>query len=156
MTDCEDHSTRPDDDAVWVDDRGETKRPRPDQVLSIANVASMFGVSRLTLRYYERRGLIKRRHRVGRVLVYGWADCDRIAFIIKCRRVGLALAEIASVLKATAADASADAIKSGRAKCLELIDRLDGRRRPLREALAELRHLHSLLATKLGNPVEGA
>jgi hypothetical protein len=38
------------------------------------------------------RGLIRRRHRIGRSR-YGWADGDRLAFIIKCRRIGLSLSE---------------------------------------------------------------
>jgi hypothetical protein len=49
-------------------------------------------------------------------------------------------------------DASAGTVKDGRTKCLELIDRLDRRRQPLREALAELRHLYTLLSTKLCGP----
>jgi DNA-binding transcriptional MerR regulator len=137
----------PKDDVVWVDDRGEFPAP-DDTLLSISNVARMFNVSRITLRFYERLGLIKRRHRVGRTRVYGWADCDRIAFIIKGRRVGLALREIAPLLKAADTDAAPASVKSARAVCIELIDRLDRRRAHLREALAELRHLDTLLAEK--------
>ena len=144
---------RPDpDDVVWIDDLGVAPPPPDGTLLTIGNVAKMFNVSRLALRNYEVRGLIKRRHRVGRTRVYGWADCDRIAFIIKGRRVGLTLAEMAPLIKAADDDATAESIKEGRAKCLELIDRLDRRRQPLREALAELRHLHTLLSTKLTGP----
>ena len=148
MSDCDDRATPEKSDVVWVDDLGERPAPQ-DTVLSIANVAKMFNVTQLSLRYYERRGLIARRYRVGRSHVYGWADCDRIAFIIKGRRVGLSLSEIAVVLKAADRDAAMSSIKAGRAKCLELIDRLDRRRQPLRDALGELRHLHALLSRKL-------
>ena len=129
-------------------------RSAPDETITIANVARMFDVSRLTLRYYERRGLIKRRQRIGRVRVYTWVDCNRIVFIIKCRRVGLGLGEIAPLLKASDVNASAESVRDGRAKCLELIDRLDQRRRPLREALAELRHLNALMSTRLNGSDE--
>ena len=139
---------------LWLDRSKDNLRSSADEPLSIANVAKMFAISRLALRYYERRGLIRRRHRIGLTRVYGLADCDRIAFIIKCRRVGLTLGEITLMIKAATGDASSDTIKTGRAKCLELIDRLDQQRRPLREALAELRHMHALLSTKLGAPAE--
>jgi len=154
MSNFEDDSAPPAGDVVWLDTANDELRSAPDETLTIANVARMFDVSRLTLRYYERRGLIKRRHRIGRLRVYTWADCNRIAFVIKCRRVGLGLGEIAPLLKATAVDASAESVRGGRAKCLELIDRLDQRRRPLREALAELRHLNTLLSTKLNESDE--
>jgi DNA-binding transcriptional MerR regulator len=148
MSDCEDRSTSKESEVVWVDDFGEVPAPQ-DTVLSIANVARMFNVSQLALRYYERRGLIARRHHVGRTRVYGWADCDRIAFIIKGRRVGLTLGEMAVMIKAADHDAAVESMEAGRAKCLDLIDRLDQRRQSLRIALAELRHLHTLLARKL-------
>jgi DNA-binding transcriptional MerR regulator len=146
MSNCEDRATC--DEGAW-DDSGAVPRPPDDTLLTISNVARMFNISRLALRNYEIRGLIRRRHRVGSARVYGWADCDRIAFIIKGRRVGLTLSEMTPVIKAADDDALAGSVKDGRTKCLELIDRLDRRRRPLREALAELRHLYTLLSTKL-------
>jgi len=148
MSDCDDRSTSKESEVVWVDDFGEVRKAQ-DTVLSIVNVAKMFNVTQLTLRYYERRGLIARRHYVGRTRVYGWADCDRIAFIIKGRRVGLSLGEMAVMLKAADHDAAVESMEAGRATCLDLIDRLDQRRALLRDALAELRHLHTLLARKL-------
>jgi DNA-binding transcriptional MerR regulator len=120
--------------------------PRQDTILSIGNVARMFGVERLTLRYYEARGLIKRRNRVGRVRVYTWADCDRIGFITKARQAGLKLGAIVPLVR-IAADAHGDH-ERGRKMCTELIDRLARRRRAIDEGLAELRHLHTVLCTK--------
>src|SRR6188508_2295837 len=61
---------------VWLDDTG-TGEPPTDRVLSLENVSAMFGVSRLALRYYEFRGLIRRRHVHDGVRVYSWADCER-------------------------------------------------------------------------------
>ena len=151
MSDCEARTSNDNDEAVWIDDRGEFPAPN-DTLLSIANVAKMFGISRSALRFYEWRGLIKRRHRVGSTRVYGWADCDRIAFIIKCRRVGLTLGEMAPLLKAADADATVESIKAGRGTCMELMERLDRRRAHLREALAELRHLYTVLSTKSPGP----
>ena len=46
-------------EVVWLDDTGSGRAAPPaERVLSIANVAKMFGVSKLSLRYYEFRGLI--------------------------------------------------------------------------------------------------
>ena len=89
MSNFEDDSISPAGDVIGHDYANADLRSAPDETLTIANVARMFDVSRLTLRYYERRGLIKRRQRIGRVRVYTWADCNRIVFIINCRRVGL-------------------------------------------------------------------
>src|SRR3954469_8460648 len=84
MPNCAD-DTNPEKEVVWLDDTGSGRQDPPaERVLSIANVAKMFGVSKLTLRYYEFRGLIKRRHTLDGVRVFGWADCERLAFIIKC------------------------------------------------------------------------
>ena len=89
MPNCERESAA---EVVWHDDTGS--RPADDAVsegmLSIENVARMFGVSKLSLRYYEFRGLIRRMHSLGGVPVFGWADCERLAFIIKCRKAGIA------------------------------------------------------------------
>jgi DNA-binding transcriptional MerR regulator len=115
----------------------------------------MFRISRLTLRYYEFRGMIKRRRNIGDVRVYGWADCDRIAFIIKCRRAGVARSEILTLIETV--DELADGPQEGRAEdCLALIERLERRRRSLDDGLAELRHLYALLGTKSGGPHGGA
>jgi DNA-binding transcriptional MerR regulator len=149
MIDRDKRRDEPDnDEAVWFDDNGPAPPPA-GMLLSIHNVAQMFSVSWLALLSYELRGLIKRRHRVGRTRVYGWADCDRIAFIIKGRRAGLTLADMTDILKAADEDAAPEIIKPGRTKCLDLIDRLDRRRQVLREALGELRHLYTLLSSKV-------
>jgi DNA-binding transcriptional MerR regulator len=120
-----------------------------DTLLSIGNVSRMFKVPRLALLAYERLGLIKRRNRVGKIRTYGWADCDRVAFIIKARRAGLSIRRIAPVLRGLELAAPEATVRSARMKCFELIDQLDRRRQTLREALAELRHLDKLLAKNL-------
>src|SRR5207253_8440028 len=53
----------PADEPVWLDDAESGRADPPsERVLSIENVAKMFGVSKLSLRYYELRGLIRRTH----------------------------------------------------------------------------------------------
>jgi DNA-binding transcriptional MerR regulator len=120
-----------------------------EHILSIENVAETFGISRWLLRYCEFRGLIKRRNRIGATWAYSWADCDRIAFLIKCRRAGLQFGEIAAVLRA-ADDDSARVHEAGQELCKALSGKLEARRKAIDEALSELGHTHSLLCAKLG------
>jgi DNA-binding transcriptional MerR regulator len=109
----------------------------------------MFGVSRLTLRYYELRGLIWRRHVMDHVRVYGWADCERLSFIIKCRKAGLSLGEISKIIEATDDNISLRTFLLGQEKCMALVDQLERRRKIIDQALAELGHIHAVLTAKL-------
>ena len=130
------------------DDPGKLPASK-DTLITIGNVSKMFNVSRFTLLSYERLGLIRRRHRAGNRLVYGWIDCDRLAFIIKARRVGFTVRQVAPIIKAAEAGVLLQSVKEARTKCLDLIDQLDTRRHALRDALAELQHLYKLLSKKL-------
>lgn len=120
-----------------------------DTPLSIDDVSKMFKVSRFALRGYERLGLIKRRNRSGGRPVYGWIDCERLAFILKARRAGLTARQVAPVIRGTDAESPIDAVKAGRARCFELMDDLDRRRRDLRDALSELRYFDKLMSKRL-------
>jgi DNA-binding transcriptional MerR regulator len=137
-------------ETVWLDDTGSGRTDPPsERVLSLENVARMFGVSKLSLRYYEFRGLIRRMHSLGGVPVFSWADCERLAFIIKCRKAGVKLSDIVTIIDATDDDASPLAFKTGQENCMALVERLERRRRVIDEALAELSHVSALLTTKL-------
>jgi DNA-binding transcriptional MerR regulator len=111
----------------------------------------MFSVSPLMLRYYEFRGLIRRRHLIGSTRVYSWADCDRIAFILKCQRAGLRLAEVKPIVKAVDDDSSALFSEAAQERCMELVERLERCKKVCDEALAELVHTHSLLSARTGS-----
>jgi DNA-binding transcriptional MerR regulator len=139
-----------DPDAVWGDESAGERPDLPSQrPLSIENVARMFGVSQLTLRYYESRGLIHRRHRQNGLKVYGWADCERLAFIIKCRKADLPLGDIIRVIEAADEDVSPLQFKTGQETCMAMVDRLEQRRRVLGDALSELSHMYALLTSRL-------
>jgi DNA-binding transcriptional MerR regulator len=137
-------------EVVWLDDTGSGRGDPPtERVLSLKNVARMFGVSQLCLRYYEMRGLIHRRHSLDGVRVYGWADCERIAFIIKCHKAGVKMSDIIMVVQATEDDISPLQFKMGQEICMNLVDRLETRRKVIDEGLAELSHVYALLTAKL-------
>ena len=122
--------------------------PPVQNILSIGNVSETFGIGRFALRYCEFLGLVRRRNRIGSAWVYSWADCDRIAFIIKCRRAGLSYGEIAAILRATE-DESARVHETAQEYCVMLMQRLQTRRKAIEEALSELNHVHGLLEAKL-------
>ena len=134
-------------------DRGDENVIPALQILSIDNVAETFGVSRWTLWVCELRGLIRRRRRAGNIQVYSWDDCDRIAFIIKCRRAGLRLSEVAPILCAIN-HSSALYQESGQELCLALAQKLEDRRRAINEALSELEHIHSMLGVRMNGDFE--
>ena len=144
-------------EAVWLDDTGSGRTDLPsERVLSLENVARMFGVSKLSLRYYEFRGLIRRTHSLDGVPVFSWADCERLAFIIKCRKAGVKLSDVVTIIDATDDDASPLAFKTGQENCMALVERLEQRRRVIDEALAELSHVYALLTTKLLGDAESS
>jgi DNA-binding transcriptional MerR regulator len=149
MSNCENRKVKA-GDVVWLDDTGSDRPcPQIDRVLSLRNVSEMFVVSQLTLRYYELRGMIRRRHVQDGVPVYGWADCERIAFITKCRKAGLTLGDISAILDATDEDVSPENFKAGQEVCMALVERLERRRKVIDDALAELSHVYALLTARL-------
>jgi DNA-binding transcriptional MerR regulator len=145
-----DDNNPPETEVVWLDDTAEGGNGHPSgEVLSIKNVAKMFGVSRLSLLYYEFRGLIRRRNSVHGVRVYSWADCERLALILKCRKADIVFTDVAAVIWATDIDASPHQFKFGQDACMALIGSLTERRKVLDQALAELRHVQHQLNAKL-------
>ena len=148
MTDNDDRKPRP-ENIYWIDDDEVHSPPSSDQVLSLSAVAKMFGVSKLRLLYLELLGLISRRYRAVDQNAYGWADCERIVFILKAERAGLSLREVAPVIRATNFNLPASERRRGLAKCVALIDRLEKRRQNFEQAIGELEHICALLATEL-------
>ena len=147
MSNCK---SEPAAETVWLDDTESGRADPPsERVLSLENVARMFGVSKLSLRYYEFRGLIRRTHSLNGVPVFGWADCERLAFIIKCRKAGVKLSDVVTIIDATDDDVSPLGFKTGQENCMALVDRLEQRRRVIDEALAEMSHVYALLTTRL-------
>lgn len=59
------------------------------------------------------------------------------------------MSDIIMVVQATEDDISPLQFKMGQEICMNLVDRLESRRRVIDEALAELSHVHALLTAKL-------
>ncbi len=117
-------------------------------VLTIATVARMFGVSTLTLRLYELRGLIHRKND-GDGKVYSWSDCERIALIVKARRAGLDISAINRIVVAIDPQPAEPVAEKGREACAALIGRLETRQRAVSQVLSELYRLDWELSDRL-------
>jgi DNA-binding transcriptional MerR regulator len=104
--------------------------------MDIANVAIRYDVTHRTLRFYEKRGLLKP-ERVGNKRLFGPSILGRLEFILKLRSIGFTLNEIGELLNDRAGGA-------GRAMALppEIVARqiahLERQRARLEEAVATL------------------
>ncbi|MDQ3664579.1 MAG: MerR family DNA-binding transcriptional regulator [Actinomycetota bacterium] len=105
---------------------------------SIGELATEYGVTLRTIRFYEDKGLITPR-RVGTRRVYSDRDRVRLALVLRGRRLGFALDEIATIVDMY------DAEPGEAGQLTYLLDQIDGRRdelaqrrRDIDETLAEL------------------
>ncbi|WP_372430394.1 MerR family transcriptional regulator [Janibacter melonis] len=126
--------------------RAMTSRPAPpsshpderSRTWTIREIAEEFGITHRTVRHYEELGLISP-ERVGTTRVYRRRDRTRLALVLRGRRLGFPLDEIAKIIDLYDAP-------RGRASQLEYVlgqieerrDDLEQRRRDIEDALAEL------------------
>jgi DNA-binding transcriptional MerR regulator len=125
---------------------------------SITDLAEEFGVTLRTIRFYEDRGLISPERR-GTTRVFHARDRVRLALILRGKRLGFSLGEIATIVDMYDAEPG----ESGQLRyLLEQIDvrrtELEQRRKDIDETLAELaeveRRCHEDLA-RLEGPATG-
>jgi DNA-binding transcriptional MerR regulator len=146
-------------DMVWVGAKttapadqgaGHGAQPHADHgadqgnALTISQMAEKFGVTPRALRFYESKRLLKPA-REGRGRVYSVTDQHHVALILKGRKLGFTIAEIAQMIAAEEGEGSAQALKLTREKCVEQIAHLEQQLRETNEALAELRRMHIAL-----------
>ena len=112
--------------------------------LTISQMAEKFGVTPRALRFYESKRLLKPA-REGRGRVYSRIDQQHLALILKGRKLGFTIAEIAQMIAAEEGEGSAQALRLTREKCVEQIAHLEQLLRETNEALAELRRMHIAL-----------
>ncbi len=147
---CEQPTFFMNSDVIWVEGKSDFPPTSVEPTfVTIAEVAARFGVTLRTLRFYESRGLIAPvRH--GRARRYSRADCDRLALVLKGKKLGFTLVEIGRMVAAEEGRASSQSLRLSREKCLEQIALLETQLRELEEAIAELRRIHTMLAGKAG------
>ena len=130
-------------DVVWIDAAAADPLTK-DEVLTISQMAEKFGVTPRALRFYESKGLLAPA-REGRARIYKQDDQQHLLLILKGRKLGFTIAEISQMIAAEDGRASQQVLKMTREKCLEQIELLERQMNETKEALAELRKLHSSL-----------
>lgn len=120
-----------------------SKLESPDlkQVMTIGEMASQFGVSLRTLRFYEDRKLLRPR-REGTSRIYGPGDRMRLQMILKGKQLGFTLTEISELIGAQegAKDFEQNLQPN---QILMQIEHLERQRREIDQAIERLRATHS-------------
>ena len=111
-----------------------------EPVYTIGELAKQFGLTLRALRFYDRRGLLKPMRR-GHNRVYGRKEVERLAVIVKAKKLGLTLTEIGQLI---ADEGSPRTLRLSRERCLAQIAVLERRLAETEEALAELRAICEL------------
>jgi DNA-binding transcriptional MerR regulator len=102
---------------------------------TIGKVVRQFGLTHRALRFYESRGLIKPARR-GSTRLYGPKHLERLAVIVKAKRLGLTLTAIGQLL---GDERSEQTLRLSREACAAQIAVLERKLAETQEALAELR-----------------
>ncbi len=128
---------------VWVDDGPGMSSPDLGTAeVTIGELAAGFGVTLRTLRFYEKKGLLKPRRR-GMARLYDSQDRERLALILQGKRLGFTLTEIRALVSPSREGADSRALDLSREKCVEQIKLLERKKQEIETALAELRRIYS-------------
>jgi DNA-binding transcriptional MerR regulator len=100
-------------------------------LFAIADLAREFGISTRAIRFYETKGLLTP-ERVGSTRVFRRRDRARLILILRGKRLGFSLRDIAEYLSLYEAD------RTQRAQVKLLIDMADHRMEMLEQQLADL------------------
>ena len=115
---------------------------------SINELAREFALTHRALRFYESRGLLSP-ERNGRRRIFSRRDRDRLALIIKGKKLGFTLTEISEMVEAEAGRASQHGLKLTSEKCQEQIAHFERQIAEANEALAELRRIDALFRSQI-------
>jgi len=155
---CNSPDSLPAQEVFWVGSAPNDDLPNAaaasQSEFTITELAQEFGLTHRALRFYDSRGLLSPQ-RDGRRRIFTRADRDRLALIVKGKKLGFTLSEISQMIEAQAGRASAHTLKLTAEKCLEQIAFFERQMREAGEALAELRRIHLSLcmqAIKRGEP----
>ena len=141
---CEQPSFLSNADVIWIESDAEAAPAAGEPALTISQVSEKLGMTQRALRFYESRGLIAPR-REGQTRFYDSWDIERLALILKAKKLGFTLGEIAQMVQASEGT-SAHSLKLSRTKCVEQIGLLEHQVEEAKDALNELRRIHTLLS----------
>lgn len=122
-----------------------TEQPAPTasepRLFTIGDLAREFDVTLRALRFYEDKGLLAPR-REGLTRLYSAAERDRLAIILKGKKLGFTLAEIKAMVALREGTAgSGAALALTREKCVEQLALLEQQKIDVEEAIDELRQM---------------
>jgi len=118
------------------------------RAFTIGELSREFGVTLRALRFYENKGLISPQ-RDGLSRLYSLGDRNRLALILKGKKLGFTLGEISQMIAVEEGEADAKALTLSREKCLEQIELLKKQKAEIEEGLNELSRIYSSLAGKI-------
>ncbi|GAB4132671.1 MAG: hypothetical protein Kow00104_17910 [Rhodothalassiaceae bacterium] len=122
------------------------------EYFQIADLAREFSVTPRALRFYEDQGLIAPK-REGQTRLYSATDRARLAWILRGKRVGFSLAEIAEMLDLYDLDGDRTAQRQVTlAKCRARISTLESQRRDIEKTIEELSAFVELLDELIAHP----
>jgi DNA-binding transcriptional MerR regulator len=131
------------------DDPGGTVENVDEPLYSIGDLASEFAISTRAIRFYEIKGLITPR-RVGANRVYTKRDRARLKLILRGKRLGFSLDEVAEYLNLYDADPHQMAQTRMLLQKVEMaIGGLEQKRQDIEKTLDELRELRELAIAQL-------
>lgn len=117
--------------------------PAPAEMLGIHEAASLLGVTMRTLRFYEDKGLITPQ-RAGTTRIYSKREIGRMQLILRGKRLGFSLREIADFLDLYGVDPEhVGQMRQLLAKVGQRIDELRDQKRAIEQTLEELASIES-------------
>jgi DNA-binding transcriptional MerR regulator len=133
--------------AVSSDEGQAARRPDLVKTYTIGDLAREFGVTLRLMRFYELRGLLSPQ-RDGTARIYTKRDRERLAVILKGKRLGFTLTEIRAMLvEDRSGEAPTVDLKLSIAQIDDQIAHLEQQKAEIEEALVELKgHRVSLVA----------
>jgi DNA-binding transcriptional MerR regulator len=124
-----------------------SKREAP--LFSIGDLSAEFGISTRAIRFYESKGLLSPK-RVGSNRIYTRRDRARLIIVLRGKRLGFSLEEIAEYLNLYDADPNQIAQTRKLLKRVESsISELEGKQRDIEQALTELREIRDQCIAQL-------
>jgi len=126
-----------DTDIVWID-MDPSAPPADNAEITTRQMCERFNLPARTLRFYASKGLLAPT-RSGRERLYSPLDQLHLTLILKGRRLGFTLDEIAQMIALREGRGSASVRSGLQQKCVDRIQQMEGRIRRLAETLAELR-----------------
>ena len=112
------------------------RRAPSEEVFTIGDLAREFDVTLRALRFYEDKGLLSPR-REGLARLYSPSDRERLAVILKGKRLGFTLSEIRALVAAH--EKTGNGLALTRERCLSQLSQLERQRAEIEAAILELR-----------------